>query len=138
MRWTGRRAISSMKSHTSAIKQQKCPISPDSQTDCWFRQPGVQPLRESGYYVSEGRPLIHIVHVALKFCAARFLRSKSSAEIWNKFHKLWKLQYFVPHDHFIVDQGTNYSSKELRGNRKVADMKPHEAPLENFGTIGTI
>lgn len=85
-----------------------------------------------------GRPVIHMVDMATHFSAAAFLRNQSSSEVWKAIQGLWNLVYMGPPDFLMVDQGTNYTSQELRGNLDAHGITLQEAPIETPGAIGTV
>lgn len=44
-----------------------------------------------------------MIYMAMHFCAASFLKSQSTREIWNAILSLWRLVYVGPPDHLTVD-----------------------------------
>lgn len=84
------------------------------------------------------RPVLHMVDTATHFCAASFLRSQSSSEIWRTILSQWSHVYAGPPDYLKVDQGSNYTSKEMRANMDAAGIRLREAPIESPGAIGVV
>lgn len=62
------------------------------------------------------RPVLHMVHKGIHFSVASFLKSQTTQEIWRMLLQLWSLLYLGPPDFSVVDQGSNYTSKEMREN----------------------
>lgn len=85
-----------------------------------------------------GKPVLHMVDQATHFSAATFLKNQSSAEVWKAIQHLWNLVYLGPPDTIKVDQGSNYISRELRGELNANGIALEEAPIETPGAIGTV
>lgn len=86
----------------------------------------------------QSRPVMHMIDEATHFSAACFLRKQSTSEIWATIRRLWILSYMGPPDHLMVDQGTAYTSKEMRENLESFGVALVEAPIENPGSIGIV
>lgn len=79
-----------------------------------------------------------MVDQATHFSAAAFLKNQSSSEVWKEIQGLWHLVYIGPTDFLMVDQGSNYTSREFMGNLESSGIFLDEAPLEAPGAIGTV
>lgn len=84
-----------------------------------------------------GRPAIHMVDEATHFCSASFLHRRSTKNIWKSIRQMWYLVYLGRSDYLAVDQGSAYSSKELRVSAEAFGMHLREAPIKTPGAIQT-
>lgn len=86
----------------------------------------------------EGKPVIHMVDEATHLCAAEFLPTQSTASIWCSIQSMWCLKYIGPPDHIAVDQGSAYTSAEMRGYMASQGITLRDAPIECPGSIGVV
>lgn len=84
------------------------------------------------------KPFIHMVDEATHYTAAAFLPSQSTADIWKILRELRMQTYAGPPDYLVVDQGTNYTSEEMKRKAEATGITMKEAPVESEGTIGVV
>lgn len=85
-----------------------------------------------------GCPIVHMVDKETHFCAASFLRSQPSKELWKTIQRMWSLVHLGPPNYLVVDQRSAYTSKEMRPCTEEMGVRLHEAPIEPPGSIGML
>lgn len=70
-----------------------------------------------------------MIDIATNFSAATLLKSKSSADIWKAIKSMWAMTYFGQPDYIQEDQGSNYVSREMKGNLSASGLSLKEVPL---------
>lgn len=99
----------------------------------WFNHP-VQVDRR----FIHSKPVLHIVDLATHFSAATFLQRQTTSEIWRLIFTMCNVVYIGPPDYFSVDQGTAYTSHEMRTNLDDEGITLIEALIETPGKIGLV
>ncbi|KAF4471164.1 Ribonuclease H [Fusarium albosuccineum] len=86
----------------------------------------------------DNKPVLHIVDAGTSFQAARFLRSISAKETWEKLKECWIDAYLGPPDIISHDAGTNFDSAEFRAEAKLAGITINQIPVEAHWSIGKV
>lgn len=82
--------------------------------------------------------VIHMVENSTQFCAAQFLKSHSSKDIWKSILWQWVLKYSSPPDYLHVDQESGFISWEMAENAETAGISIREAKIETPRNIGAV
>lgn len=59
------------------------------------------------------RPLPQLVDEDTQFQAADVLSNRSAGDVWRTIGYIWKDFFLGPPEHIYVDQGSNYTSREM-------------------------
>lgn len=69
-------------------------------------------------------------------CAATFLHSQSTKEIWRRIQEMWTLVYVGPPGFTTINEGYSYICKEMRENLEAKGIDLEKEPVEHPGRIG--
>lgn len=86
----------------------------------------------------ENLPFLHLLVTETHFCAAAFVRTQSTADIWKCIQAIWCDTYLGPPDFLSVDQGSAFVSKEMSTSLAAHGVTLLEAPGETPGAIDTV
>jgi len=89
-------------------------------------------------YITQKKPVLHIVDEATHFNAACFLTKVSSEKVWKAFMNCWTRTYLGPPDHLRIDQGSQFVSAEFLSNAESDGIKILEAPIESPMTMSHV
>lgn len=79
-----------------------------------------------------------MVEEGTNYTAASYVPSQSTAGTWKVIRELWMQTYSGPPDFLVVDQGSAYTSEEMRKNSEASGIRMKEAPIESPGTLGVV
>lgn len=86
----------------------------------------------------QSRAVLHVVDEATHFCAALFLTSHKSSDVWQALLRCWNRLYLGPPDFLRVDQGSNFVSKEFLDLSEAEGITVLQAPIESPSTMSHV
>ena len=86
----------------------------------------------------DGKPVLQVVDEATVFQAARFLKSMSAIDAWRAFRSCWIDVYLGPPAVVVHDPGTNFHSKEFRGEAMAMNIESKVMPVEAHHSVGIV
>ncbi|KAI1004852.1 hypothetical protein K3495_g3366 [Podosphaera aphanis] len=86
----------------------------------------------------DGKPVLHVVHEATRFQAARWLDKLSSKHTWDTLRQCWIDTYVGSPDWIINDAGANFVGKEFIQHASSLAMRTKSVPVEAHWSIGIV
>ena len=89
------------------------------------------------FYI-DNSPVLHLVDEETHFNAATFLRNVSTKEVWRSLKRCWIHSYLGPPDFLRIDQGSQFTSREFKGELDTWGIKSIDAPIESPSTMSHV
>ena len=88
--------------------------------------------------VIEGESVLHVVDLATRFSAARWLTSMTTKNVWYALQQCWIDTYLGPPDIITNDAGSNFTSREFKGYATSMGISCKTVPVEAHWSIGIV